>query len=388
MITEQALAPPAQRPQPHDSRRVILKVTVEVSTDTSDTILVREGDVPQTLAEQFCARHGLQANLVDPLTAHIRENLKRVATDGAPDGASNGVGIGSGHEAAGQPATPQRTASPEDAKGLGHATPVRRASSGAHTTRNGAAIGVCARTAAAATPRQSSAPAGRSTPCTSRAPRPPRTPGNIGPNSFENGSTRTPSAPSRSRAGAASVEERENNLSSGAMATLGQHVASASSITEECSRFERLHQDATQRRLRLDRLRQQVERDLEDQQMRSSIQMSPGSARCTFSRQDTEVPGERLYREAAVRAHRMDGLRTKYDEQRRQEEDRLTFRPEIGASQRTCQGFGRAMRDPEGKKVKKKNQDHATDEGARGVGRLHIQARNRPRVGILDVSAH
>lgn len=60
-----------------DERRVVLKVTVEVSDDASDAILVREGDTAPALAERFCRKHGLRECLVAPLTAHIERNLQK-----------------------------------------------------------------------------------------------------------------------------------------------------------------------------------------------------------------------------------------------------------------------------------------------------------------------
>jgi len=75
--TSRSLAAPKDHEKESVERRVVLKVTVEVSDDASDMILVREGDAATDLAECFCEKHGLRECLVAPLTAHIERNLQK-----------------------------------------------------------------------------------------------------------------------------------------------------------------------------------------------------------------------------------------------------------------------------------------------------------------------
>ncbi|CAK0790034.1 unnamed protein product, partial [Prorocentrum cordatum] len=67
------------RGDPGDLRRLVLKVTVEISQDQADVILVCEGEEPAALAAQFCARHGLREAFLGPLARHIQESLDKVA---------------------------------------------------------------------------------------------------------------------------------------------------------------------------------------------------------------------------------------------------------------------------------------------------------------------
>lgn len=128
-------------------------------------------------------------------------------------------------------------------------------------------------------------------------------------------------------------------------------------IDDGSDRFKWLHQDASQRRHRLDRLRRQVEQDIEDQQQR--VQAAPGSARsASWRNRETERSsslGDRLYRDAAQRRAKIRDLQTQVAEQRRQEElSGATFSPAIEASQRSWRGSGRSALDPEGVKSKQK----------------------------------
>eukprot|EP00742_Colponemidia_sp_Colp-10_P009455 GILJ01010311.1.p1 GENE.GILJ01010311.1~~GILJ01010311.1.p1 ORF type:complete len:848 (-),score=134.53 GILJ01010311.1:87-2630(-) len=55
--------------------RVILIMTVEIGDGKRDTIKVHAGDHPRVLAENFCHKHSLSADLLEPLTEHIRSNV-------------------------------------------------------------------------------------------------------------------------------------------------------------------------------------------------------------------------------------------------------------------------------------------------------------------------
>merc|ERR1719408_198530 len=119
-------------------------------------------------------------------------------------------------------------------------------------------------------------------------------------------------------------------------------------------RFKWLHQDASQRQHRMDRLRRQVVQDIEDQQTR--VQAAPGSARCaSYRNRDSERSsslGDRLYRDAAQRRAKIREMQNQVAEQRRQEElSGATFSPAIEASQRSWRGSGRSALDPEGVKT-------------------------------------
>eukprot|EP00927_Polykrikos_kofoidii_P026885 TRINITY_DN23865_c0_g2_i1.p1 TRINITY_DN23865_c0_g2~~TRINITY_DN23865_c0_g2_i1.p1 ORF type:complete len:786 (-),score=111.01 TRINITY_DN23865_c0_g2_i1:277-2634(-) len=340
-----------------DSRRVVLKVTVEVSSDASDTIHVREGDSPQKLAEQFCLRHGLQDNLIGPLTAHIRENLRKVGHHEVPE-----------HEHSELPSDTVAQAA-QDSRSASASTPPRRGNSGGYPShRTPTRANVPSEVSSSSVPRPGSAVREELAPSTAQPPfansnvrsslssaRGQRssmtTPRVGGQSAYEAGGvTRTSSSSSR----AAAVSGGAIGQMSTGSTTSRPAVPSAES--DQCARFERLHQDATQRKFRLERLRQQVERDLEDRRGSTSSQIAPGTARSTVWHRDTvESPGDRLFRDAAEREKKIKKMQTQQDEQRRKKEEReMTFRPEISTSQRACQGIGRSMRDPEGKKLKKK----------------------------------
>ncbi|KAH7624763.1 hypothetical protein Ndes2526B_g00132 [Nannochloris sp. 'desiccata'] len=58
-----------------DQRPTILITTVELAPGIEGTITLYEGDDPRDAAQRFCLEHGLAANVVEPLTLHILENL-------------------------------------------------------------------------------------------------------------------------------------------------------------------------------------------------------------------------------------------------------------------------------------------------------------------------
>lgn len=113
-----------------------------------------------------------------------------------------------------------------------------------------------------------------------------------------------------------------------------------------------MHLDAVQRQNRLQRLRQELEREEDEQHQRSVSQLPPGTLRSHAWHRPPEeggVPGARLYRDAEERRARLEALQARRRRQQLCEEfQEATFRPTIEASQRTCRGVGRAMRDPEG----------------------------------------
>lgn len=361
--------------------RIILKVTVEVSEDASDTILVREGDDAQTLAKRFCSQHDLQENLVAPLTAHIQENLKKVAHDvgndanadrstatGGPTGSGAAVAAATGAAAIAKaqkandaasmralPPAPPRATTPrpqrEDAgPGALLATPAQRIPGIAASTKG--------RKRSVAHPRAST-PAGtpRGGAAEGDGGAPPSTPGRSGgggaATAARAGARLTPRSgarsgrPPRTPAGATGATPRLSEVRS---------PSPGGGDPDAGGRFERLHQDATLRQLRLDRLRQQVERDIEDQHQRGSKQVAPGTLRCASWNRDPEGGlGDRLYRDAVQRQAKIKHLQTLQAELKRQEEEReTTFSPAICTSQRSCRGVGRSMRDPEGAKTKRK----------------------------------
>lgn len=64
-----------------DDRKLLVKVAVEVTEDRSEIIMVREGDVPEQLAEDFVTKYDLDSEIIEPLTDHIRDNLKQALAD-------------------------------------------------------------------------------------------------------------------------------------------------------------------------------------------------------------------------------------------------------------------------------------------------------------------
>eukprot|EP00443_Scrippsiella_acuminata_P107461 CAMPEP_0115576144 /NCGR_PEP_ID=MMETSP0272-20121206/2405_1 /TAXON_ID=71861 /ORGANISM="Scrippsiella trochoidea, Strain CCMP3099" /LENGTH=818 /DNA_ID=CAMNT_0003010915 /DNA_START=12 /DNA_END=2465 /DNA_ORIENTATION=+ len=330
-----------------DVGRVVLKVTVEVTADRSETILVREGDFPEVLAEEFCRRHGLQLSLVTPLSAHIQANMDASAAEKPPPPVADQLAFAgpsqrqsSGQQAVGSTTPPARTAQSQ-----GHHAP-----------------------SAAGTPRQSSDP--------SRPAAVPRTPVHGTHGAFTQsarGPVERPTFGTPARAGGAAVRaHRLPHRAAGCHEHRGprprggpRHRAAlllvklrepaqvqALGRLQQCRTFERLHLDAEQRKARLQRLRQQVEHDLEEQHLQAGSQVPPGTLRShAWHRDMADVMGlgERLYRDAEQRRVRMEWMQLQNAAQKkRQDMEEATFRPSIGASQRSCRGVGRSMRDPKG----------------------------------------
>jgi hypothetical protein len=61
-----------------DQRPIILVTTVELAPGIEGTITLYEGDDPRGATQRFCLEHGLPANVVEPLTLHILENLENL----------------------------------------------------------------------------------------------------------------------------------------------------------------------------------------------------------------------------------------------------------------------------------------------------------------------
>jgi hypothetical protein len=59
-------------------RPTILVTTVELAPGIEGTITLYEGDDPRDAAQRFCLEHRLPANVVEPLTLHILENLENM----------------------------------------------------------------------------------------------------------------------------------------------------------------------------------------------------------------------------------------------------------------------------------------------------------------------
>lgn len=108
-------------------------------------------------------------------------------------------------------------------------------------------------------------------------------------------------------------------------ASAGRTPSSSSKIsTEAANRFQRLHQDATQRQNRLDQLRKQSE--LEGQK-------NGPSAKLASVRMWSNGGHDRLYQDAVERQEKIRKLQQRAEEERRQEESReATFTPMIRAS--------------------------------------------------------
>lgn len=179
-----------------------------------------------------------------------------------------------------------------------------------------------------------------------------RTPGGMTPRQLEAGTPTVERAPSPSEY-AGNAEAPVAGDCSGPCYPVGTDDA--------MDRCNWLHQDASQRRHRLDRLRRQVEQDIEDQNTR--VQAAPGSARyASCQTRDTERRssslGDRLYQDAARLRAKIRAQQTKAAESRRQDElSGATFSPAIGASQRSWRGSGRSALDPEGVKTRQKLED-------------------------------
>jgi len=254
-----------------------------LSEDSHESILVHEGDSAESLARQFCKDQGLQDEMVQPLTAHIAENVRRLGlpmptakaavrpVQRRPCKASQ----------AGRPEVGTATSTPRsDVRSL-DATPTQR------------------RSIPRGTPRQLNV-----------------------------------------------VPPPEDAIpSEGIAPTDGGNP-----------RFLQLFQDSVQKKFRLHRLKQQVERD-QEQRVQAGTQVAPGTTRYAawHRRSERAALGERLYNDAAKRALKMRHLQEMQEEERRlQEQQETTFKPAIEVSQRRCQGTSRSLQDPEGLKKRMK----------------------------------
>lgn len=65
--------------QPSPKKKVILIMTVDIGDGRVDTIKVREGDDFASLAQAFQKKHGLVAEVVGPLSEHIRQNVDNIS---------------------------------------------------------------------------------------------------------------------------------------------------------------------------------------------------------------------------------------------------------------------------------------------------------------------
>ncbi|CAJ1360632.1 unnamed protein product [Effrenium voratum] len=151
-----------------------------------------------------------------------------------------------------------------------------------------------------------------------------------------------------------SVRSRSNESTPKRFGTLSQR-AGGGGASADSPRFVQLFQDSVHRKFRMQRLKQQVEKD-EEQRLRTSVKVAPGTVRYTAWRPDGQAAlGERLYNDAAKRALKLRHLQEVREELRRQQEEQeATFKPAIEVSQRRWQGTARSMADPEGLKKRMK----------------------------------
>lgn len=365
-----------------EGRLVVLKVTVEVSADKSDVILVREGDCPRSLAADFCQKHRLQPSLVAPLANHIRNNLIQEEHDGnsmlqgcageslaAAAAAATAVAATAGctdDVAAAAAGDKARYDSQAWAEALGPLISTAASSSDAATVIAPRTPVSTARSYEAWQLRPGDSPGRRDCSTGRRHLTPPQA--QSVPRARPAAALSTATAPRTPKRGAATPRRSttpcsEGGASSRTSALLRQAARSGSgdSGAGSARRFESLHQDAQQRRCRLQRLQHQVQRELEEQEQHRRTQAAvSSSAPAARGQRCPEEPsgraaGDRLYRDAAKRKVRMEQLQQQRQaEQELVEQQEATFRPVISRSQRSCQGIGRSMRDPEGRSRRSK----------------------------------
>lgn len=318
-----------------DGRRIILRVSVELSADLHKLIIVHEGDEPRQLALEFISKHGLSETLAGPLTDHIRKNLDQAL------GSANRA-ASAGGKAPGVTSRPPRS---------GAGTPVRTAPSrGAGTPRG------------AATPRtpQREGSVGRKTerPSSARGERPALSrPTRDRPHSARAGYSRRPVEGDSPRL-------RDQELGRTPSASSGLHdggSATPRSSSAGAGRggvFEKLYQDAARKRFKMDHLRNQLDREDEDRHQTASTSHAPGSMRCAAWLRDPEDAGshgERLYALARQKQLRQENLELQRQEQARKDEEMAaTLQPDIQRSQRCVPGVSRSLVDYLGLKTKKK----------------------------------
>lgn len=303
-----------------DFKPVILRVTVEISADRSETIQVHEGDEAEPLALQFIAEQGLGDSLIGPLTAHIQKNLDQIKTSKPEQVASN---------AATRP--PRAVAAPKRSVG---------------------------------TPRK-----------TGSAPRTPQSRGSAsstrtasqGPFSYRGPTTERP----KSRDGPRSARERRDDDREAMSGEMGRTPSASSGVKDFGSTsshnalsersadgvFEKLYQDAARKKFKVEHLRHRLERDEEDHHQSTSMTHAPGSMRCAaWSRNSDDAGslGERLYQDAIQKQLKQKHVQIQREHKEREEHETATFRPDLQASQRGCQGVARSMQDYCGIKTKAK----------------------------------
>jgi len=164
-----------------------------------------------------------------------------------------------------------------------------------------------------------------------------------------NGAGRTPVAAAAEAAlgtaGVPSLEASCSKSTNGGQPAPAPATAAANGSGRRC---DRLHEDARQRKVRMERLRQQA----------CPPPRNTGSAagchRSAEEDPEADSPGSRLHRDHAQRQLKIKLLQAEQAEQRRREEAQLTFQPTIHASQRTWQGVSRSLRETDGSRKKSK----------------------------------
>eukprot|EP00451_Oxyrrhis_marina_P027258 CAMPEP_0204356344 /NCGR_PEP_ID=MMETSP0469-20131031/34867_1 /ASSEMBLY_ACC=CAM_ASM_000384 /TAXON_ID=2969 /ORGANISM="Oxyrrhis marina" /LENGTH=669 /DNA_ID=CAMNT_0051343793 /DNA_START=25 /DNA_END=2037 /DNA_ORIENTATION=+ len=315
--------------------KVVLKVTVEVTDDHSETILVREGDTSRQLAIDFCKKHSVNIAFVDPLSAHIQSNLDRIG--GKPSARTS-----SRSPVRDSAASSQRSPNGTSPRGnsVGRATsPVAAEASSAS---GGAGVGL----EAGGTAADDGGPLQTTELETDGA----RRGGSKGPT---RGPVRTP-ASSWGSSGASVRKPPSRGAARGARggpAAAGPGAATPRGTSAPHQRhpppagssvFEKLYENALAKSARLESARQRARQDLEAERAQA-MAPAPGSARLrNRSRESSEAPGERLYRLAQNRQEVLAAKRQQAEEEKlRLEMDQATFRPSIDSSQRACSGIAR-----------------------------------------------
>jgi len=305
------------------SVRVLLKVTVEVSEDRSETIIVCEGDDPHELSKRFCKCHGLDTlQFVEPLELHIRENLSRAVRG------PQGLHREQVQKVASQrPRSEPHLAASTDRPSTGGASSSALPQSARGSSRPSGRLDdrpLSARGASAEMPRVGSAK-----------------------------TVTTSSKLARSSTGIMStraVSSTDKLAFSAQAPPAGRKSTSSSSGALNQGRQRRSnvgHSSA---------IGQKLQGAVGSEGCEQPSRVSYGSESASTPRRPRgSHPGERLYRDAAVRQAKLEALRMQEAERRREEEVKgVTFAPEIATSQRSCQGVPKSLMDPEGRNTKLK----------------------------------
>jgi hypothetical protein len=56
---------------------VILVTTIDICPGVSKSVELRKNDVPEDVARRFCREHGLNENILAPLTSHLQQHLEK-----------------------------------------------------------------------------------------------------------------------------------------------------------------------------------------------------------------------------------------------------------------------------------------------------------------------